>query len=127
MMKLRIRIQFLSRNYVRRKSCLYCCPTERRVQFPFGHDPAMAVSGQRLKQQPLKGASDFEELTASLKRCPDTKLKRCPGTKRVVFSKLESLVCKPSFISAVNRCATQNQMQQRLASPPVYTIAAVPP
>jgi hypothetical protein len=23
--------------------------------------------------QPLKGASDFEELTASLKRCPDTK------------------------------------------------------
>jgi hypothetical protein len=32
--------------------------------------------------QPLKGASDFEELTASLKRCPDT--------KREFFSKLIS-------------------------------------
>ena len=26
-----------------------------------------------LKTQPLKGASEFGELTASLKRCPDTK------------------------------------------------------
>jgi len=32
--------------------------------------------------QSLKGLSDFEELTASLKRCPDT--------KREFFSKLQS-------------------------------------
>jgi len=51
-------------------------------------------------------ASDSEELTASLKRCPDT--------KREFSSRLESRTQNNSVIAAVNRCATQNQMVYRL-------------
>src|ERR1700674_652869 len=49
-----------------------------------------------------KGASDFEELTASLKRCPDT--------KREFFQQTVQPQSKNAVIAALKRCATQNKL-----------------
>ena len=58
--------------------------------------------------QPLKGASEFEELTASLKRCPDT--------KRESFNQLFSS-CGPALVVAAIAAASVIA----LLTPPLYT------
>jgi hypothetical protein len=61
-----------------------------------------------------EGASDSEELTASLKRCPDTKLlffqplKRCPDTKREFFSTV-----KPKFVATA--CGTAEEAAEKVS------------
>jgi hypothetical protein len=67
----------------------------------------------RFRRPAPKGATDFGGLTASLKRCPDTKLRSSAICKAGAENKL--------LIAAVNRCATQKQVRDAVnAAPPKH-------